>query len=216
MIRKYALISGFLLLFFGCHNSAENTNEQSTNQIFTKSVGGPIAKDLADSWVARKRSHSGGREETFTVTADKLLQLLNQTDNKLGVNFHFAQDPGEQQHLFIAPVKSDLKSWTNGPVLDAATNEFADATQAMDWALSHKNQHPDGPWSVFFGSDLIDEITSKEGLDKIDIKPGEKEDGSDALLLFVSCNTQTTSGKLKSEESTYDQGALCPRLCPVE
>lgn len=214
-MRNQFLLFVLLILFLSnCDERVEKNEIDTDNNIFTKSVGGLISPEVAERWVERKRSHSSGREQNFNVTADKLNALLDQVDDKLGVILHHAQGPNGEHHLFITPVKSDLQSWSNGSVLNAATNEFTDASQAKNWVLDYKEMHPDGPWSHFYGIDLFDEIRAIDGLSRVDIVPGETEEGQLPMLLYVWKESSTSNGKLQQEASVFDRGYVCPTVCP--
>jgi hypothetical protein len=207
----------FVLLILSLSNCDERVekNETDANNIFTKSVGGSISPEVAARWVERRRSHASGREQNFNVTADKLNALLDQVDDKLGVILHHAQDPDGEHHLFITPVKSDLQSWSNGSVLDAATNEFTDALQAKNWVLDYKEKHPDGPWSHFYGIDLFDEIRAIEALNRLEIIEGEDESGKFQTLLYAWAN-DLQSGRTQEQASVFDISLICPSACPEE
>jgi hypothetical protein len=201
------------ILLSQCDDRADNKNAVAGNEIFTKSVGGPISAELAASWVERKRSHSSGREENFSVSAVQLNALLEKTDDKLGVILHHAEDASGEHHLFVAPVKSDLLSWTNGSVLDAVSNEFVDAQTAAALVSDYKTSHPEGPWSHFYGIELFDEITSLTRLTRIDFVAGEDASGLSQILLYAW--RESSNGKVKQESSVYDQSAVCPPVCPT-
>lgn len=204
-----------ILLLSQCDERVASTNSEAANTIFTKTVGGPISAELAAQWVSRKQSHSSGREENFSVSAEQLQTLLSQTDNKLGVTLHHAESPDGEHHLIVAPVKSDLQSWTNGPVLDAVSNELVDATLAKSWVTTFKGKNPDGPWSHFYGMDLFDEITTMSGFSRIDFVAGEDEQGQSPMLIFAWSASPTGNGKSKEESSVYDRGYVCPTVCPT-
>lgn len=215
MTTKNLLIFCLLILVLSsCDHAIEKKENDSAENIFTKSVGGPISSEVAARWVERK-IRASGRQESFSVTADNLNVLLERVDNKLGVILHHAQNPDGEHHIFIAPVKSDLQSWSNGEVLDATSNEFVDASLASGWAFAHKALNPQGPWSHFYGIDLFDEITSTIGFSRMDIMPGEDDGGQSPILLYVWTESSIANGKIKSEASVYDRGAVCPPVCPA-
>jgi hypothetical protein len=204
-----------LLLFFSqCEERNESIRNVPNDKIFTKDVGGRVSDEVAARWVDRKR-HSSGREGNFSVTADNVVALLEKTEDKIGVVIHHAVDDTGQHHLFIAPVKADLKSWSNSEVLDAASNEFTDSELAYAWVTDYKNQYPDGPWSHYYGIDMFNDIISTEGFNKIDLKFGQDDNGHLPILLYVSTH-ETINGKSQSQSTVYDNGAICPSACPNE
>ncbi|MCZ8215986.1 MAG: hypothetical protein O9262_07085 [Cyclobacteriaceae bacterium] len=215
-MRNQFLLFVLLILFLSnCDERVEKNEIDTDNSLFTRSVGGSISPEVAARWVERRRSHTSVREQNFNVTADKLNALLDQVDDKLGVILHHAQGPDGERHLFITPVKSDLQSWSNGSVLDAATNEFTDASQAKNWVLDYKEQHPDGPWSQFYGIDLFDEIRAIEDLNRLEIIEGEDESGKFQTLLYAWAN-DLKSGRTQEQLSVFDISLHCPSACPEE
>ncbi len=211
--KQLLILIAFSIIFARCNEPSEKETA-AQNAIFTRSVGGLISAEVAARWVERKRSHATGREEEFSVSAENLRALLQGTSNKLGVIFHHAEDTNGDHHIIITPVKADLQSWKNGPVLDASSNEFIDATICMLWVNKYKELHPAGPWSHFFGIDMFDEMLSIGELTEVEMVAALNDSDIPQLLLYAWVAQSLSGTRIKSQHAeVYDAALLCPTLC---
>ena len=96
--------------------------------------------------------------------------------------------------------------------------------EAESWIDNYKTAHPSGPWAVFFGEDIINEVLSDPNAVGMRIYLGY-DDNENLKMILVGAkadgsniwpdDTSSSGVALKTKKSTAgDQGMVCPPYCP--
>jgi hypothetical protein len=207
---KKLIIILMVATIFSCEDVREHNAD--ADQKFNRKVGGQISLETAERWISRFRSVAG-REESFAVSSASVAALLSGVENKLGIVLHHATHDDGAHHILMIAVKDDLLLWTNGPVLDATTDQFVNESTANVWAERYKEANPSAAWSHFFGADTFEEINATPGFTQMEIVPALNDEGKPQLLLYV-WSESLSGGKMKNETlQVYDMSWVCPPTC---
>jgi hypothetical protein len=210
MKKSTFLFALVLLVLFNCHESKDTIQE---NQIapLNRNVGKKISMEEAQRWINRfKEKGSSSRNQSEpNVTYDRLSLILNPIDEKIGVSFHRAIDEAGSYHILLVPLKEGTTLWDQEYVLDANGNTLINTEIGRGWANRYRSENPNGVWSHFFGTHVVDQEFSN-----IVLADATNDQGMPQLLLFMWRNPDSGGGRSNAETpDVYDASAPCPPTC---
>lgn len=214
------------LSFLGCQETKEDQNNPASEKDTYKKIGEEIPFETGMQWIDlyKKRVSQQGRTEllsSYNVSADQVNNLLQSTQNLVGIAFHYGLDEAGEKHILLIPVDESLTLWSSGTsernFVDANTGNEIDGATASGWAENYKNENPDAIWFHFFGKTVFEQMSALPYFNSVEIEPAINSlDFTPQLLLVVLNDDLISFGRTANPPGTvYDASNACPP-CAVQ
>jgi hypothetical protein len=148
-----------------------------------RAVGRAITQAEADRWSSRaENTLSRQYSSVLSVGKDNLRLLVEAIEDYDGFFFYHGLK-SNQHHIFVIPYRKGKNFWEDNVTVDANVDQLGEAAIAKIWTDAFQWNNPSGPWSHFFGRNLIQNIMAQDGFEKIEILPAINDSGEHLLLL---------------------------------
>lgn len=207
---------GFVLLICAFATCQESQSPSQRKQSL-RDVGARITNEEAERWRLRyETSPSTARlQATPIISKSTLEQVLNVAQEYDGIYFQHALE-GDKHHVLLIPYEDGRSLWATTMVLHANSDAEIDIATASLWAGRYMSEHPEGPWSHFFGRHIFDTILANSGFESMEISPAINDAGALQLLLYVTYGAATANGRTQGQVEVYDQSNQCPPFCAAQ
>jgi hypothetical protein len=215
-MKKLFYFSVFTFLLFTCRDPHEFKQCQS---LFNERIGAQISIETANRWVERMKSteYTGFSRMKLDepIPSSYLYDYLADIESKLGIAFHYGSDLDGEMHLLI--IKYDNETRWSETIFDTKTKLIISNSEAHALCDRFRTLKTSGPWSHFFGKNLIVDILSKSNFISFQLIPGINDEDEQQLLFHVWLDQNPLNGRtLESQLEVYDKGFPCPTNCPNE
>jgi hypothetical protein len=215
-MKKLFYLAALTVLLFTCKDQHEIEQHHS---MLNERVGAQIPLETAKRWKDRfdKQYNSASirQKSDDPISSSYLYDYLNDIEFKLGVGLHYGLDINNEIHYLVIKYNHETR-WAEN-VFDAATTSVISKSAAHELCDRYKAANPHGPWSHFFGSDLIIGILAKEHFNSFQLFPSINDQNEKQLLLYVWLTEDISNGRNVQELlEVYDKTNICPVSCPSE